>query len=121
MPHDRGRGNDVGGAADSVDGPNSGNSGHGDGANLPISPLASHPAILQHGNGVDPSSLSDFIMSVARMSAARVQGIGAEQYGGEIQKFETMSSEEIFEALLEEVADIFAYASFLAIKAGALR
>lgn len=57
-------------------------------------------------------------MQMARMSAARVQGIGAEQYGGEIQKFETMSRDEIFEALLEEVADIFAYASFLAIKAG---
>lgn len=87
----------------------------------PFYSLANHPAVRQHGKGVAPEFLADFIMSMARMSAARVQGIGAEQYGGEIQKFETMSSSEIFDALLEEVADIFAYASFLAIKAGAAR
>lgn len=90
-------------------------------SDYPVHPLAHHPAVLKHGKGVAPEDLSDFIMSVARMSAARVQGIGAEQYGGEIQKFETMSQAEVFEALLEEVADIFAYASFLAIKAGGVR
>lgn len=87
----------------------------------PLYSLANHPAVRQHGKGVAPEFLADFIISMARMSAARVQGIGAEQYGGEIQKFETMSSTEIFDALLEEVADIFAYASFLAIKAGAAK
>lgn len=86
-----------------------------------VNPLANHAAVLTHGKGVDPSVLADFIMSMARMSAARVQGIGAEQYGGEIQKFEVMSPQEIYQALLEEVADIFAYASFLAIKAGAAK
>lgn len=91
------------------------------GAYNPFNSLSSHPAVRQHGKGVDPSYLADFIMSVARMSAARVQGIGADQYGGEVQKFELMSPAEIYEALLEEVADIFAYASFLAIKAGAAK
>ena len=86
-----------------------------------VNPLTDHPAVRRHGKGVAPEHLADFIMSVARMSASRVQGIGAEQYGGEIQKFERMSASEIYEALLEEVADIFAYASFLAIKAGAAR
>lgn len=92
-----------------------------DGAYHPFNSLSSHPAVRQHGKGVAPDHLADFIMSMARMSAARVQGIGAEQYGGEVQKFETMSPTEIYEALLEEVADIFAYASFLAIKAGGLK
>jgi len=87
----------------------------------PFYSLASHPAVRQHGKGVAPEFLADFIMSVARMSAARVQGVGADQYGGEIQKFELMTPSEIYEALLEEVADIFAYASFLAIKAGAAK
>jgi len=90
-----------------------------DGAYHPFDSLSSHPAVRQHGKGVAPDLLADFIMSMARMSAARVKGIGAEQYGGEIQKFELMTPAEIYEALLEEVADIFAYASFLAIKAGA--
>lgn len=111
----------MGGTSDNGNGVGSEDGGQGVGGGGPFHPLSGHPAIRQHGSGVDPSSLADFIMSVARMSAARVEGIGAEQYGGEIQKFEEMSGEEIFEALLEEVADIFAYASFLAIKAGALR
>lgn len=96
-------------------------SGHDLGTDRRINPLANHAAIQHHGSGVASAELADFIMSVARMAAARVEGIGQEQYGGMIQKFEVMSSEEIFQALLEEVADIFAYASFLAIKAGALR
>ncbi len=92
-----------------------------DGTDRRINPLANHAAIRHHGSGVASSELADFIMSVARMAASRVEGIGDEQYGGMIQKFELMSSEEIFQSLLEEVADIFSYASFLAIKAGALR
>jgi hypothetical protein len=111
----------MGGSAPTTDRTGSTDSGQEEWTDNRIHPLANHPAILAHGSGVNSSDLSDFIMSIARMSASRVQGIGNEQYGGEIQKFETMSSEEIFQGLLEEVADIFAYASFLAIKAGALR
>jgi len=73
--------------------------------------------VTQHGHGVDPRDLSAFIMSLAALAAERVQGIGAEQYGGEIQKFETKSVEELKVDILEEAADIIAYGAMLAIKA----
>lgn len=79
--------------------------------------LFDHPAVTQHGHGVDPRDLSAFIMSLAALAAERVQGIGAEQYGGEIQKFETKSVEELKVDILEEAADIIAYGAMLAIKA----
>lgn len=111
----------MGGSAPTTDRTGSNSSGQEERKDNRVNPLSRHAAIQRHGSGITSEDLSDFIMSIARMSAARVQGIGQEQYGGEIQKFETMSSEEIFQGLLEEVADIFAYASFLAIKAGAVR
>lgn len=111
----------MGGPAPNPDGVSDHAHQHEGGADNRLYSLADHPAIRQHGTGVAPEFLADFIMSMARMSAARVQGIGAQQYGGEIQKFELMNPSEIYQALLEEVADIFAYASFLAIKAGAAK
>ena len=79
--------------------------------------LFTHPAVTQHGHGVDPGDLSAFIMSLAALAAERVQGTGAEQYGGEIQRFETKTEEDLRLDILEEAADIVAYGAMLAIKA----
>lgn len=82
--------------------------------------VVAHPAVVNYGSGVDPADLSDFIMSTAALAAERVRGIGADQYGGEIQKFETKTVDELTRDILEEVADVIAYASMIAIKAASL-
>jgi hypothetical protein len=83
--------------------------------------VSSHEAVKKHGFGIDTGDLANFVEMIAGLAAERVRGIGAEQYAHEKQDFEDKSIDEIITDLLEEVFDIIAYASFLAVKAGALR
>ena len=83
--------------------------------------LTEHPAVVNHGSGVYSSDLADFTRALAEAAALRMEGVGDEQYGGEVQKFETESIGKYVDELLEEIADIFAYVSIIAIKALALR
>lgn len=85
--------------------------------------LAGHSAVGHHGTGTSTPELADFIRVLTEASISRVQGIGDEQYNGGdgIQKFETMSIDEVLDALLEEVYDIQSYLAMLAIKVIALR
>ena len=82
--------------------------------------LVNSPAVMQHGNGVDVQDLASFIQNVATMAASRVQGVGAKEYGGQIQQFETKSVADLRQDILEEVADVVAYAAMIAIKTLAL-
>lgn len=83
--------------------------------------FSNHPAVTKLGDGVSSVELSDFIGQLAERTRRRVLGVGHDQYGGEIQKFETMDPEVIYEELLDEIADVYAYSAFLAIHAMALR
>ena len=83
--------------------------------------FSNHPAVTKLGGGVSSVELSDFIGQLAERTRRRVLGVGEDQYGGEIQKFETMNPEVIYEELLDEIADVYAYSAFLAIHAMALR
>ena len=83
--------------------------------------LDSHPAVQNLGRGVSSADLADLIGQISTRTQRRVLTIGESQYGGIVQKFETMSPEVIFDELLDEVADIYAYAAFLAIHAMAVR
>jgi len=86
-----------------------------------ISAVSGHPAVGKHGFGIETEDLASFVEMIAGLAADRVRGIGADQYAGDKQAFEDKNVDEIIADLLEEVFDIIAYASFLAIKAGALR
>ena len=84
----------------------------------PFSPdLAEHPAVQKHGKGVSSEELASFTECLASMTSSRIRGVGNEQYSrGNGQQFEGMTSEELTEGLLEELADVVGYASMLAIK-----
>ena len=83
--------------------------------------LVNSTAVMQHGNGVDPVELGAFIESVAALAANRVRGVGAQEYGGEIQQFETKTIDQLRNDILEEVADVMAYAGMIALKTFAMR
>lgn len=83
--------------------------------------LRHHAAVAQLGEGVSSVELADFIRQVADRTAQRVITVGETQYGGRIQQFETKSVEEIYDELLDEVADVYAYAAMLAVHAMAVR
>lgn len=80
-----------------------------------------HPAVLNLGAGVSSIDLADFIGQLAERARRRVITIGETQYGGAIQKFETMNPETIFDELLDEVADGIAYLAMASIHALAVR
>ena len=80
-----------------------------------------HPAVLGLGSGVSSVDLADFIGQLAERARRRVITIGESQYGGQIQKFETLSPEKIFDELLDEVADGIAYLAMASIHAMAIR
>lgn len=90
---------------------------HGDYLDL----LDGHEAVRQHGQGVDPSDLANYITLLGDFAAERVLGVGAEQYGGRLQKFETKSVEDLRRDALEEAADLVAYAAMILIKIGAMK
>jgi len=73
------------------------------------------------GSGVSSVDLADLIRQIAERTSRRVITIGETQYGGQVQKFESMSPEELYEELLDEVADVYAYTAMLAVHAMAVR
>lgn len=83
--------------------------------------LDQHPAVQNLGRGVSSVDLADLIGQVAERTRRRVITIGETQYGGVLQKFETMNPETVYEELLDEVADAYAYLAFGLIHAMALR
>ena len=85
-----------------------------------IGPLLNHPAVKQHGTGINSVLLGDFIMGLARLSASRVVQEGDAEYNqGERQAFEDKTTDQLRREILEELADVVSYAAFLAIKVGA--
>ena len=85
-----------------------------------IGPLLNHPAVKQHGTGIDSVLLGDYIMGLARLSASRVVHEGDAEYNqGERQAFEDKTTDQLRREILEELADVVSYAAFLAIKVGA--
>lgn len=83
--------------------------------------LLDHPAVRKHGSGVSSTELGNFILTLADTAATRVLGVGAEQYGGERQRFETLTQEQQISELIDELADAYAYLAMVAIKALAIK
>lgn len=85
--------------------------------------LADHTAVIQHGAGVYSEDLADFTRQLADIAATRIATVGDEQYNDaiELQKFETASIDQYINELVEEVADIFAYAAIIVLKTIALK
>jgi len=83
--------------------------------------LVDHPAVTGYGHGVSTEELASFVEVLASRASSRVRGVGAEQYGqGSLQKFETLTAAEITTELLDELADVVAYASMIAIRVARL-
>lgn len=82
--------------------------------------LVDSKAVRDHGQGVNPGDLAAYIESLAAFASERVQGIGAKQYGGALQQFETKSVEDLKIDMMEEAADLIAYAAMILIKIEAL-
>lgn len=85
--------------------------------------LSDHTAVIQHGSGVYSEDLADFTRKLADIAATRIATVGDEQYNDaiELQKFEREPIDQYVNELVEEVADIFAYASIIVLKAIALK
>lgn len=85
--------------------------------------LVDHTAVIDHGKGVYSEDLADFTRQLAEVAAQRIATVGDEQYNDaiELQKFEVSSIDQYVNELVEEVADIFAYASIITLKAIALK
>lgn len=84
-------------------------------------PLTRHQAVGSHGNGTSTPELADFIRVLTEAAVERVSTIGDDQYNtGGLQKFETMSTDDVVQALLEEIYDCQSYLAMLAIKVIAL-
>ena len=82
--------------------------------------LLNHRAVQEHGQGVRSEDLADYIMGLARLSASRVLKEGDREYNqGDRQAFEDKSTDQLRQEILEELADVVSYVSFIAIKVGA--
>ena len=80
--------------------------------------LATHPAVLKHGEGMSSQELGMFIEAFAAYTRHRVITVGAAEYAeGESQRFESMSFDELVLELVDELADAVNYNIMLAIKA----
>lgn len=85
-----------------------------------ISALLDHPAVLNHGQGINSVLLADFIMGLARISASRVVNEGDREYNlGDRQSFEDKTSDQLRQEIVEELADVVSYCAFLCMKLGA--
>lgn len=111
----------MGSTKAAIDGVDSSISESTDGRSPALDSVLKHPALTAHGNGIATEDLASFVEVFAGLAADRVRGTGADQYASEKQAFEDKSIDEIIEDLLEELLDVIAYTSFLAVKAGALR
>lgn len=78
--------------------------------------LRTHPAVRKHGHGVSTPELVNFMDNLHNRMIERVKGIGQDQYGGHIQKFETYTTDRLISETLDELADCLAYTGMLAIK-----
>ena len=82
--------------------------------------LLDHPAVLNHGQGINSVLLADFIMGLARISASRVVNEGDREYNlGDRQSFEDKTSDQLRQEIVEELADVVSYCAFLCMKLGA--
>ena len=81
-------------------------------------PLVDHAAVTGYrADGVSTEDLTSFIESFASLRAARVRGVGADQYAiAQGQKFESFTVGDTIRELIEELADASNYIDFLAIK-----
>jgi len=94
--------------------------GPGGGDTPGVHQLLNHPAVLNHGKGINSVLLGDFIMGLARLSASRVVHEGDREYNlGGRQAFEDKSDDEIKQEIVEELADVVSYCAFLCMKLGA--
>ena len=92
----------------------------GGGDTRSVHQLLNHPAVLNHGQGINSVLLGDFIMGLARLSASRVVNEGDREYNlGDRQSFEDKTSDEIRQEIVEELADVVSYCAFLCMKLGA--
>lgn len=72
--------------------------------------------------GMTSDQLADEVAQFVAECAARVRGVGKDQYEGKgFQKFETMEMDELFEYLEEELRDVANYAAFLVIRLRRIR
>lgn len=66
------------------------------------------------GFGLNVDQLYDYQREFTEYAAGRLLGVGKEQYDrGSVQKFETMSVNELIDGLREELADVVNYATML--------
>lgn len=78
--------------------------------------LRDHPAVRKHGHGVSTPELVNFMDNLHNRMIERVKGIGQQQYGGRVQKFETYGPDRLVSETLDELADVLAYVGMLTIK-----
>lgn len=78
--------------------------------------LRQHPAVRKHGHGVSTPELVNFMDNLHNRMIERVKGIGQQQYGGRVQKFETYGPDRLVSETLDELADVLAYVGMLTIK-----
>lgn len=73
-------------------------------------------AVQDLGSGVTTDALVNFMDLFYDRVVERVEGPGANQYlEDDVQKFETMSIDQITDEMLDELADSWAYIAFAAV------
>lgn len=73
-------------------------------------------AVQDLGSGVTTDALVNFMDLFYDRVVQRVEGPGAKQYlEDDVQKFETMSVDQITDEMLDELADSWAYIAFAAV------
>jgi len=73
-------------------------------------------AVQDLGSGVTTDALVNFMDLFYDRVVQRVEGPGAKQYlEDDVQKFETMSIDQITDEMLDELADSWAYIAFAAV------
>ncbi len=73
-------------------------------------------AVQDLGSGVTTDALINFMDLFYDRVVLRVEGPGASQYlEDDVQKFETMSIDQITDEMLDELADSWAYIAFAAV------
>lgn len=71
---------------------------------------------------MNSQQLADAVQLLADGAKSRILGVGDEQYSdGDMQRFESLQLEELFEWLQEELQDVVSYATMLSIRVGRVR